>query len=127
MKIVILRRDCLTNLFVCIAMFIGFLASFINYADDNIQLLPSIAGTIGSFLLAFFWLWMISRNYLQFFWFKKDGIYSNKGFKKYLHFEYKNIKEIKVITFDCPPKYKRDAKIRGVDSSLSAPKKSPKK
>lgn len=127
MKIVILRRYCLINLFFCIAMLIGFFTSFINFTDDNVKLLPSIAGTIGFFSLASFWTWMILRNYLQIFLFKKDGIYSNKGFKKYLHFEYKNIKGFKIVTFDCPPKFERGAKIRGVDSILSAPKKSPKK
>ena len=108
-------------------MLICFFASFVNFADVNNKLLPSIAGTIGFFSLAFFWIWMILRNYLQIFLFKKDGIYSNKGFKKYLHFEYKNIKGIKIVTFDCPPKFERSAKIRGIDSILSAPKKSPKK
>lgn len=127
MKIVILRRYCVINVFFCIAMLICFFVSFINYFDDNIKLLPSIAGTVGFFSLSLFWLWMILRNYLQIFSFKKDGIYSNKGFKKYMHFDYKNIKGIKIITFDCPPKFERDAKIRGVDSILFAPKKTPKK
>ena len=83
MKIVILRRYCLLNLFFCTTMLICFFASFVNFADVNNKLLPSIAGTIGFFSLAFFWIWMILRNYLQIFLFKKDGIYSNKGFKKY--------------------------------------------
>ena len=127
MKIVILRRYFLLNLFFCIAMLICFFASFINFFDDNIKLLPSIAGTVGFFSLSLFWIWIILRNYLQVFWFKKDGIYSNKGFKKYLHFAFKNVKTIKIVTFDCPPKFERGSKIRGVDSILSAPKKSPKK
>ncbi len=127
MKIVIFRRYCLINLFFCIAMLICFFASFINYFDDNIKLLPSIIGTIGFFSLSLFCAWMIFRNYLQFFSFKIDGIYSNKGFKKYMHYDYKNIKKIKIVTFDCPPKFEKGAKIRGIDSVLSAPKKTPRK
>lgn len=127
MKIVILRRYCVINLLFCIAMLICFFVSFINYFDDNIQWVPSIAGTLGFFSLSLFWFWMILRNYLQIFSFKKDGIYSNKGFRKYIHFEFNNVKRIKIVTFDYPPKFERGAKIRGVDSILSAPKKSPRK
>ena len=108
-------------------MYILFFMTIVNYTDDNVELLPSIAGTIVSFSLAALWTWMILRNYFQIFLLKKDGIYSNKGFKKYLHFENKNIKCIKIVTFECPPKYKKDAKIHGVDSILSPPKKTPKK
>ena len=127
MKIVIFRRYCLINLFFCIAMLICFFASFINYFDDDIKLLPSIIGTIGFFSLFLLWTWMILRNYLQFFSFQKDGIYSHKGFKKYMHYDCNNIKKIKIVTFDCPPKFEKGTKIRGVDSILSAPKKTPRK
>ena len=44
-----------------------------------------------------------------------------------MHFDYNNIKGIKVVTFECPPTYENGAKIRGVDSILLAPKKTPAK
>ena len=42
-------------------------------------------------------------------------------------YEFNSIKKIKIVTFDCPPKFEKGAKIRGVDSVLSAPKKTPRK
>ena len=127
MKIVIFRSNCLLNLFIFAFVFFWFFASFINFFDDNAKLIPSILGTIGMFVFLFFWLWMVLRNYLQIFMFKKDGIYTNEGFKKYLHFDYENIKKIKIVTFNCPPKFEKGEKIRGVDSILSAPKKFPRR
>lgn len=127
MKIVILRKNCLINLILFTFMAVCFFASFVNFFDTDAELIPSIAGTVGFFVFSFLWLWMILRNYLQIFVFKQEGIYSNKGFAKYLHFEYKNIKKIKIVTFDCPPTFEKGAKIRGIDSVLSAPKKPPQK
>ena len=127
MKIVILRRYCLINLFILAFMVLCFFVSFVNFFDETAELIPSIVGTVGLLLFSFFWLWMILRNFLQIFSFEKEGIYSNKGFKRYLHFDYANIKKIKVITFDCPPRFENGATIRGVDSILPAPKNPPKK
>lgn len=126
MKIVIFRKYCFLNLFFFMLMVFVFFASFVNCFVDYAKLMPSIAGTVSSFMFSFFWLWMILRNYLQIFVFKKDGIYTNKGFKNYLHFDYKDIKGVKIVAFDCPPKFKKGTKIIGVDSVLSAPKKNPK-
>jgi hypothetical protein len=108
-------------------MMFCFFASFINFFDENAKLIPSIVGTIGMFAFLCFWLWMIVRNYLQVFVLKKEGIYTHKGFRKYIHFNYENIKKVKVVTFDCPPKFEKGAQIRGIDSILSAPKIAPKK
>ena len=127
MKIVILRRYCLINLFILAFMVLCFFASFINFFDATAELIPSIVGTVGLLLLSFFWLWMILRNFLQILSFKKEGIYSNKGFKRYLHFDYASIRKIKVVTFDCPPRFKKGATIRGVDSILPAPANPPQK
>lgn len=127
MRIVIFRRNSLLNIFIFVVILALFFMSFINFFNDNTNLITDIAITVGIFLFLLTWLWMIIRNYLQVFDFKKEGIYTHKGFKKYLHFKYKDIKKIKIITFDNPPEFCRGAKIRGVDSVLPAPKKTPKK
>jgi hypothetical protein len=127
MKIVILRRECLIISFICIGFLLLFFASLVNFTDGEIELINDVLGTLGLLLASFIFLWMLLRNDLQVFWFKKDGIYSHLGFKKYLHFAYKNVKEIKVVTFECPPKFKSGEKIRGVDSILTPPEKPPAK
>ena len=127
MRFVVLRKHCLLNILVFLGMLICFFVSFVNYFDQNAKLIPSIAGTVALFIFSFLWLWMITRNYLQIFSLKKEGIYTHKGFKRYLHFDYKNIEQIKVITFDSPPVFKKGTKIIGIDSSLSAPKNPPQK
>jgi len=101
--------------------------SFFNFFDANAKLIPSIVGTLGLFAFLLLWSWMIMRNYLQIFLFKRKGIYTHKGFKWYLHFEYNDIKKIEIVTFDSTPKFCKGEKIRGIDSILTAPKNPPKK
>lgn len=127
MKFTIFRKNCLINLFILALFFFLFVISFVNFFDKNAEIIPSVIGTIGLFAFLSFWLWMILRNYLQVIMFNKDGIYTHKGFKKYLHFKYEDIVKIKIVSFDCPPKFRKGATIRGVDSIMPAPQITPKK
>ena len=57
----------------------------------------------------------------------EDGIWTHKGFKKYLHFKYENIKEIKIVTFNSAPIFSNGEKIIGIDSRIYPPQNLPKK
>lgn len=127
MKFIIFRKNCLLNLFIFLFFFFCFVMSFVNFFDEEAEIISNVMGTTGIFVFLFFWLWMILRNYLQILIFNRNGIYTHKGFKKYLHFKYEDIVKIKIVSFDVPPRFRRGATIRGVDSILPAPKIAPKK